>query len=258
VAIPFAATVDVDGGSTGSVTLSLPPGAQADDILFLTIEGEGEDTNADAAPTGGEWTPIDDEVGGDGSVASGTTGQADKTRLTIYWHRYNGSDEPNWVVPDAGDHTLAGVYAIRGCETSGTPIHVTQSSSDSTNDTSVNITGVTTTVGNCLVTHVTAAGDNRTVAGYTTGNLANFNDHGSNATTAGSNGAMDYSDGELASAGASGTITATSSMSEEEANWAIAFMEPQGAGGRTTLNTRSNPLGQEIAMGWRMVRPIGN
>src|SRR3990167_1422053 len=104
MAIPIFVNAGTGAGGLDAVTPGAPASPTNGDIWVLVIEGEGEDTNADAPPTGGEWTAINDP--GNGSVASATDGAVDRTRCSVYWHRYAGSD-PNRVVPDAGNHTLA-------------------------------------------------------------------------------------------------------------------------------------------------------
>jgi hypothetical protein len=223
---------------TGAVNPGLPSGIQNNDILILTIEGEGEDVSADAAPAGGAWTAID---GSTGSVASGTTGSSDKTRNTTYWTRYNSSSPPSTAVPDAGNHTLVVITAWRGCITSESPIHKYQSSSSGSNNTSISITGTTTTVDDCLIVLISTCGDNDGLTAYpgtqnhtsnwTNANLANpgITECVDVDTNTGSDGGIHIAYGGLATHGATGTTTAIHSLSEEEANWCIALMPPVGA-----------------------------
>ncbi|MDJ0950954.1 MAG: hypothetical protein QNJ94_18740 [Alphaproteobacteria bacterium] len=229
MAIPTFVSAGTDAHGTGGVTPGLPAGLQDDDILILHIEGEGEDGNADSAPTGGDWTAID---GGTGSVASGTTGAADKTRHTLYWHRYDSASPPNRSVPDAGQHTGAIITAWRGCKTTGSPIHQTQSSSSSSNNSSISVTGVTTSVNDCLIVASSAAGDGTggtRFSGWTNGNLSGLTERADFSFTNGSDGAIGVASGGLATAGSSGATTATFSTNEEEANWCIA-LEPEPDG----------------------------
>ena len=214
---------------TGAVTPALPSGLADGDIYILTIEGEGEDTNADAAPTGGAWTAID---GSTGSVASATDGLADRTRNSCYWAVYTAASPPNRVVPDAGNHTIAVITAWRGVDTT-TPIHQVASSSSSTNNTSVSITAASnTSVDGCMIVVTTTAGDNNATAypgtamfsSWTNANLASITEAVDVNSNAGSDGAIGIAYGILTTAGAIGTTTATNSLSEEEANWCIALL----------------------------------
>lgn len=232
MAIPTFVNAGLAISSTVGVILDLPLSIQDDDILLLHIEGEGEDANADAAPTG--WTLI-------GSVASGTSGAQDKTRQTLYWHRYDSAAMPDEICPDAGNHILTVVTAWRGCTTTESPIHKQQSSSSGTNDTSVSMTGVTTDVDDCAIVASSTSGDTNIYSGWTNASLsspaiASIVDV---LTGSGSDGSLHVAWGGLPSAGASGTTTATSTVSEEEANWVIALKPVAVVGGGTG---KSNPL----------------
>ena len=149
------------GGGAGAVDPGLPTGVATGDVLILAISGEGEDTNADDPPTGGDWTAID---GSTGSVASETDGSADRSRLSVYYHVYNSGSPPNTNVPDAGNHTGVVIMAFRGVNIDASPIDAQQSSSSATNSTDISITGVTTTTDTCLVVYITASGDNNATA----------------------------------------------------------------------------------------------
>lgn len=224
MAIPTFVSIGTAAGGTDSVTPGAPAGSVTDDIWLLHIEGEGEDADPDGGPSG--WTIID-------SVASAIDGAADRVRCTMYWLRYDSGSPPSRVVPDAGNHTLAYITAWSGCITTESPIHKSQTSSSSTNDTSVSATGVSTDVADCMIVITTAAGDN---VGYTTWANSNLADPAITVadvqtTSAGSDGMIGVAYGGLASAGASGTTTCTCTALEEEANIVIALKPPAGAGG---------------------------
>ena len=220
----------VGGAGTGTKNPGLPAGIADGDVLLLTIEGEGEDLNADNPPAGGVWVAID---GGTGSVASATDGAGDRTRNTTYYCVYDSAAPPATLVPDAGNHTAVVITAWRGCDTT-TPIHKYQSSSNATNDLSVSVTGVTTTEDNCMIVAITAAGDNNAALNYpgsqamysnwANANLASITEAVDVNGQEGSDWAIGIAYGVLASAGVSGATTVTIAISEEEANWCVALL----------------------------------
>jgi hypothetical protein len=210
---------------TGAVTPGAPAGIVDDDLLILVIEGEGEDANADSAPTGGDWTAID---GSTGSVANDTAGSAWDTRCTVYYHVYDSASPPSYSVPDAGEHTLAQVLAFRNVDTT-TPIGNTQSSSADDSNTSVSITGVTTGAANAGVLVVFTNGDDVTASGWTNSNLVSIDELTDESTTSGSDGSIHAAFGLKATAGATGATTATVSANEREAGWTIELKKAGGA-----------------------------
>jgi hypothetical protein len=88
-------------------------------------------------------------------------------------------------------------------------------------------TGVSTTVADCLIVISGSCGDGTSVDSWTNTNLASpaITEAEDMFTNQGSDGDVHVAYGGLASAGASGTTTATISASEEQANWVFA-LEP--------------------------------
>ena len=207
----------------------LPGGLAVDDLLIWTMETEGEDTNAEALPD--SWTGID---GSGGSVASATDSAVDRTRLTIGYIFYSGTP-PDLTSTDPGDHHVGVITAWRGVDTT-TPIHGQQSSSDSTNDTAMSVTGLTTTLDDCLIVQVEANGDDNAVGGCVGwSSVANANlaaptvrHAGCAGTSSGSDGSVGVWFGGLATQGATGTLTGTIGASEESASWTIALAPATG------------------------------
>lgn len=201
------------------VTIALPAGATLYDILLLAINGEGEDANADLSPPG--WTAINAPA--DGTVTSGTDGNPDRTRLTLYWTRYNPQTPPSLAIPDAGTYTHAVITCWRNCVLSKSPIHAVQSSLDSTNDTSVTVAGLNTTVDDCLIVAITTAGDNITTGTWMNAHLLNVQQRVNSSTALGSGGHIGIASGHDDFAGTVPDFTATASASEQEANWMVAL-----------------------------------
>lgn len=218
MAIPFFVSAGTKGAGAGAVTPGAPANLQDDDVLLLHIEGEGEDANADSPPSGGDWTLM-------ATVASGTDSNPGRTRHTLYWHRYDSASPPSYSVPDAGNHTLAVVSAWRGCHATETPIHAYQASSSATNDTAVTATGLTSTIDGCAVIASCSAG---VACGY--GSWANASLYKPTIAEIidenvilGSAGSLHVAWGGWPFAAAMGNITATATVSAQEANIVLAL-----------------------------------
>ena len=195
-------------GSTTTATPGMPVGATTDDILILVIEGEGEDVNADSPPTGGAWNTI-------GSVASATDGAVDRTRCSVYWAWYDAAI--NRVVPDAGNHTIARIYAFRGVDLT-TPIDATPTSGSNDNVTSQTAaTAYTTATDGAMAILAFTHGDDVTPSALANVALVSANDGGFYSSTSGSDGTVGIIYGIKTTAGALGSFTWTTSASEEMA-----------------------------------------
>lgn len=220
MAIPFFVSAGTKGAGAGSVTPGTPENIQDDDILLLHIEGEGEDGDADAAPSV-DWTLV-------ATVASGTDSLPGRTRHTLYWHRYDSASPPSFVVPDAGNHTLAVVTAWRGCITTESPIHAVQTSFGALNNTGVSADGVTSTVDGCALVASLSAGQAVSYGSWAAGANVYFpplpaNEVVDETVAVGSSGSLHVAWGGFPFASASGAITATASANAQEANIVLAL-----------------------------------
>src|SRR5215218_4972952 len=109
-----AAGTGANTANTGGTSLSvpLPAGIVADNILILTVETANEPLNTPAG-----WAFV-----GSGAVAQ-ATGLA--TGLNNYWLRYTGSETAPTVSMTTGNHLVGRIAAFAGCVTSGSPINGT-------------------------------------------------------------------------------------------------------------------------------------
>lgn len=221
--IPHYVGPGVQFSGTGATSGVLPGGIVTGDLLIWTMETEGEDTNAEPLPD--SWVGID---GGGGSVASATDSVTDRTRNTIGYIFYDSGSPPDLTSTDPGDHHVGVIHAFRNVDPT-TPIHAVQSSSDNTNDTAMSITGVTTTLDNCLIVYVESNGDDDALGGpvgwtsVANASLDFLRSGGAGGTTQGSDGSIGLWYGGLAAQGASGTLTGTIGASEESASWCFAL-----------------------------------
>ena len=215
MAITFVAA-GTGAGGTATATPGMPAGATTGDILILVIEGEGEDVNADSPPTGGAWNTI-------GSIASATDGAVDRTRCSVYWAWYDSGI--NRVVPDAGNHTIARIYALRGVDTTD-PIDATSTSGSALNATShTAATGLSSVTNGAMAVLAYTHGDGTgTVpASWANANLVSANNGGYYENNSGSDGTVGIIYGIKTTAGAIGSFTWGTTASEERAWWAMAL-----------------------------------
>ena len=228
-------------GGAATATPGMPTGATTGDLLIIVIEGEGEDATADAVPTGGAWTNL-------GSVASATDGAVDRTRCTVGWAWYDAAI--NRVVPDAGDHTIAQIYAFRGVDQT-TPIGATTSGSSATNATShTAATGLTTTVANSVVLLGLGHGDDVTISAEANTSLTGVALGGQFRSTAGSDGTVGLIYGTRAAVGSAGSFTWTANASEERAWFAVELRPEEAVAPGAPTALAADPGNTEVGLSW--------
>lgn len=205
--IPTFVGVGAAQNSLSAITLPLPSGVQADDILIAVCV-----TNPSQQITITDWTAVAEIDGG--------------RRLTVLWKRAGGS-ESNPTTNDSGTRNLGQIMAIRGCTTSGSPWDVTASGNTGTS-TTASANGATTTTNDCLI--VAAVGVQSVVnstaffSSWANSDLANINermDQSWDASVA-ANG-FGCITGEKATAGAYGSTTATLDANVAWATWSGAL-----------------------------------
>lgn len=186
---------------TGNITPALPAGCVADDILLLYVETANQPV---AAPAG--WTSV---VAASGF---GTAGGTTATILQGFWKRHSGTESDPTIV-DTGDHQLAVILAYRGVVNSGNPWDATPvATSSSTANTGVTFPAVTTVTAGCLivgaVANVSAAND--PTGSYSNANLSGITERADgDAVSIGNGGNLAVFDGTKATAGSTGTTSAT-------------------------------------------------
>lgn len=205
MAVPTYVDAGASDAGIGAITPALPTGYAIDDILFLLVETANE---AVALPAGG-WAELGDQA----NRATGTAAGTSATRLAVFWLRATSTSHSAPTVADSGNHNVGIVFAVRGCIATGNPWNTAASSIDATSDTSVSIAGVTTTVNDCLVLHAyTSSFDSGTdqLSGTpANATLTNVVTHFDANAAAGNGGTIILTSGTKATAGATGTLTAT-------------------------------------------------
>lgn len=188
---------------TGALSIPAPAGIAEGDLLVLFVESENQDIST---PSG--WTQIGTAQG------TGTAGNATSARLEVFY-KYTTGTESNVSVADSGDHTSARMLAFRGVQPAagggpltGTPAGGVVASAS----TAVSVAGITTSHNNALMVYAWAGSQDTTTSqssGQANASLTNVTERTDNQTTNGDGGGITVVTGELATAGASGTMTAT-------------------------------------------------
>lgn len=233
MAAPAIVGVGAATSGAGAVTPAYPGGytAVADDVAVTFAECDSADTLT--PPT--NWALISNSV-----VSSGTT-----TKLSAIWRRLtDGEAAPQ--IADVGNHIQARMIVIRGCVATGNPWDQVQPSSELVADTSVSVTGVTTTAADCLVMAAFSTGqDTASTAGATgwaNANLTGLAEQMDGWTSAGTGGGFAMAAGVKAAAGATGATTATLSLTANfKAQLCIAFKPVATVPGRAVR--RRTPKG---------------
>ena len=211
-----AGTVSINDGS--STTVAYPAGWQAGDILLLHVIGSGLQT----IPDGWYLVP---------NTRFTTSGTAENSQ--VYWRRAQAGDTDPMTLGTASstDHREAVITAYRGCASQGDPWNQLNTSEQTPASASFSSGSVTTTVNDCLIVCLMYNGlDNVTgarMSSFANTSLTSVTEQVDQWTSTGGGGGLACATGGLASAGSSGTFTATSSSSSVHGYHIIA-LKPTG------------------------------
>lgn len=191
-------------GGSGNVTPGLPGSLAANDILICTVHSTDQVAHSMNATY---WSQI---VQGNGG---GTT-----SRLSAWWHRYDGSTDPDRVVTHtAGDTIIAGISAFRGCLRTGSPIESSSAIAGGT-DGSMETNGVSPAIDGCMILLLHGAGNDNNVTLVAGGYAASLEDTGGGTqnsfqSTTGTDGMVGLQYLLQTSKAATGTVTVTQAAS---------------------------------------------
>jgi hypothetical protein len=223
--------------TAANITASEPAGAATDDIeiAFLYIESD----NAVTAPSG--WS---NSFNGTTMLSECNTA-SHAFRLYAYWIRRGGSAPAlQWTFSSASRMIYVAAYS--GALASGDPF--------SFGDHQVRDTTAASTYPNCSGT-TSDASEMLVWAGGTFANPTSSTQP-TGYTERQDTGVLGLCSAELVQAGAgaaSSTGASYTGGSNETAAAQLVGLRPASAGGgRTTKNTRANPLGEEIGWNWRV------
>ncbi|MES2354629.1 MAG: DUF6701 domain-containing protein [Pseudomonadota bacterium] len=202
--------------ATGSVSPAWPTHA-VDDIALLFIESTGGQPATLSTPAG--FAAVTNSPQATGTTTSGT-------RITVFWARATSTSMATPTVADPGDHVYARIITYRGVINTGNPWDVTGGGVKATSNSAVSLTSVTTTVLNTLIVQVVARNNDRADAefsGQSNGSLTGISERADGGTTSSNGGGFAVWDGAKATAGATGSTTASIARSTINAFLTIAL-----------------------------------
>lgn len=143
-------------------------------------------------------------------IATGTTTLG--TQISVYWCRATTTSMATPTVTDPGNHATAQIVTFRGCVAEGNPWDITGTAVKAVASTSASAPAVTTTVANTLV--VSVIGRDVTGAGAffsaeANASLASLTERTDAGSISGNGGGWALYTGTKATAGSTGTLTAT-------------------------------------------------
>ena len=231
------AFVGAGAGASGATSCipALPAGVSVGDVMLCVVEGANQAPAVNNQGTNGAWAILGAMSG------TGTAGGTSATSVTLYWDRFKSGQTDPIMGDGGGDHIGARIYAWSGVKASGNPWNAFQGSVDAVSDTSLNATGVTTTVNGCeivcaatLPAPANTFGPSDATAAFTATSPATLNARPDAATavfshTSGNDGKQILVSALQATAGATGTINNTLPASAFKAMFVVA-LEPAPAG----------------------------
>ncbi len=214
VVVPMVFAAGALLAGTGAISPVLPLGSYIGDLLVMFVE-----TNNETITVSG-WTQAPN------SPQSDTT---DTTRLTVFYKWATGEADTT-TTSDSGDHQVAAIVGVYGGTGYGNPFNATAGGTEATSDTSVSISGVTTTIQNTLVLAATTSARNATASnefsGWTNANLNTIQEWIDGTDTAGLGGGIGMASGIYPLIGNFGSTTATAVTATRKALWAGAVSPP--------------------------------
>ena len=211
---PAYQAVGTSAGGTGTLSPAWPTHA-VDDIAILLVSAYkiGADPGAATLSTSAGFVAIT------GASDLTTTG-ANNNRVTAFWCRATSTSMATPTVADAHDLANSVIITVRGCVNSGNPYDVVTTSTNTTSNTSVSVTGGTTTVANTLLLAAIGHGEtSATASAWTNASLTSItervDDHNSAHVAAAT--------GVMATAAAYNATTATLSLASSWAGITVAL-----------------------------------
>ena len=232
-------------GTRTNSTVTAPSGITNGDILFFFLHTGSSSGFSATAPGGFAAVP--------GTWPMEMTEPADPwTSRLFVWYKVASGESGNYTATH-GSGSTEGVMVC--CSTAGTPpaSPLTPDPSQTTGTTSggtETVTGVTTSEDNSLLVFLCDLWDQAGPASAPTGTTPTYTER----YDPGATGVLYVATGVLTPAGATGneTMNSANGNGKQFLGSLISVAGPAAAGGRTTKNTRSNPLGIEAGMGFQM------
>jgi len=205
ITLPYYVATGTATSSVNAISVSWPT-HQIGDLGILAIE-----TANQPITTVSGWTYI-------GGIGVGTAGDTTAVAVNVFYRVATSSSESAASVADSGNHTLGVITTYRGVN--GTVLDGSVGTGTTASGTSVAASSITTSYANSLVIAVAASGTDTSTpqfSSFTNSNLSSIGIRTNVATSTGNGGALAVADGGLATAGSSGTTTASYSSTKESA-----------------------------------------
>ena len=184
------------------VTPALPTGVAVDDICILVATCRDVDTISITTAGGGAWTALT------GSPVNVTDGE----KLYTWWRRHAGGDSAPTLTQSA-NYICAGIAAWYNCVASGSPIDNQETGNEDTADTTLSFaTTISTAQNDCMVILCSSSDQDSNTPQHSSQantNLASIAERMDYQTAVAAGGGFQCVEGQLVTAGAIGTWTAT-------------------------------------------------
>jgi hypothetical protein len=217
-----------NASATSAVTYAWPASytATANDIGMLFVSTQ--QTAGIAVPTGATWADV---------TNSPRSQAANSNTINVFWIRLTGGEAAPATVA-AANYQTGFTMVVRGVRTTGNPWDYTPVGGGLNTNTVFSIAGGTTTVNDCLwVGAVSGNTDTGTdsFAFTSSGNLTNVTEQEENWTALGNGGGVAVYTGELATAGAVGTLNFSASPTSSTTHINLALVGATAAVAATPL-----------------------
>lgn len=221
---------------SGDATVDFHASTAIGDTIIVMVETANE---AVATPSG--WTSAYTPTG------TGTAALSGSVRLYVFYRVYDGTFA-SVAIPNGGDHSWCISFTVSGVAWVFAEVASTQI--DTPGTTAISCPTGTTTTANCLIAHCIAtahdAASAQKVTGWANANLANVTERYDNCTDTNAGGGLWLCTGELATAGAIGTTTATAT-----GGWKHEYLTLALVPGTTLTVSKDNVLLPDLSAKYR-------
>lgn len=219
----------------GDLSVAALTGTQAGDIILLFVESANQTIST---PSG--YSVLATQVG------TGTAAAAGGVRIATFYRILADAADTSTTVSDSGNHTTAIKMLFRDTPVIQGNFFVAATSTQGTASTSMTFPAVTTATDESLVILSVAldtdADSTATVGTVTNANLSNITEIHDQTVSTNAGGGLAVITGEKATAGSTGTSTATGSTSVTRAYTTIALSRVANQTSTSTFNDVSGSL----------------
>lgn len=236
--------VNAGSNTIGSASVSLPGSLAAGDLVIIAVESANE-----ALTTPAGWAPVP----APNPVSTGTAGGTTSTRLSLFYRFGTGAGP---TIGDPGNHMVWSSIAFIGVDTTD-PFEDIQGDALAVASTTMTFPAATTLGPDRMIalfgaSHPDSAANH--ISGFTNANLTSLTERFDNASTAGNGGGVYCATGLMASAGSTGTTTATLVTTSNQGRITIALkpastgpVDPAPADTQSVADALTTNVGKALA-----------